>query len=162
VRETLRLALEELGQALPEKTRPDCWPVLWERYVENKLDYRSSAEVLQSKRVQAGQDCLLLLQWLETTGTDLRHGGQVELLREVFDQQFEVKANKPEAVEQHAAGVVLKPARPRRAMVGQGPGQTPQELGGLQSAGSRDRGRGGRKNSADLHRFGRHAKGQCE
>jgi transposase len=41
VRETLRLALEELGQALPEKARPGFWPVRWERYVENKLDYRS-------------------------------------------------------------------------------------------------------------------------
>jgi transposase len=112
VRETLRLALEELGHALPEKARPDCWPVLWERYVENKLDYRSSPEVLQSKRVQAGEDCLLLLQWLEATGSDLRYGRQVELLQEVFDQQFELKANYPEPVKEHAAGVVQSPHDP--------------------------------------------------
>jgi transposase len=112
VRETLRLALEELGQALPQEARPDCWPLLWERYVENKLDYKSSPEVLQSKRVQAGQDCLLLLQWLETTGTDLCHGRQVELLREVFDQQFELNENQPEPVKEHAAGVVQSPHDP--------------------------------------------------
>jgi Transposase DDE domain/Transposase domain (DUF772) len=112
VRETLRLALEELGQALPEKARPDFWPLLWKRYVKNKLDYKSSPEVLQSKRVQAGQDCLLLLQWLEATGTDLRYGRQVELLREVFDQQFEPKANQPEPVKEHAAGVVQSPHDP--------------------------------------------------
>src|SRR5690349_17474899 len=41
---------------------------------------RSSPEVLQGKRVQAGQDCLLLLQWLEATGTELRYGRQAELL----------------------------------------------------------------------------------
>jgi hypothetical protein len=112
VRETLRLALQELGQALPEKARPDGWPLLWERYVENKLDYRSSPEVLQSKRVQAGEDCLLLLQWLEATGSDLRYGRQVELLREVFAQQFELKANQPEPVKEHAAGVVQSPHDP--------------------------------------------------
>jgi hypothetical protein len=112
VRETLRLALEEVARALPEKARPDFWLVLWERYVENKLDYKSSPEVLRSKQVQAGRDCLLLLQWLEATGTDLRHGGQVELLREVFDQQFELKENQPEPVKQHAAGVVQSPHDP--------------------------------------------------
>jgi transposase len=112
VRETLRLALQELGQALPEKARPDGWPLLWERYVENKLDYRSSPEVLQSKRVQAGEDCLLLLQWLEATGSDLRYGRPVELLREVFAQQFELKANQPEPVKEHAAGVVQSPHDP--------------------------------------------------
>jgi transposase len=112
VRETLRLALEELGQALPQKARPDFWPVLWERYVENKLDYRSSPEVLRSKQVQAGEDCLLVLQWLEATGSDLRYGRQVELLREVFDQQFELKANQPEPVKEHAAGVVQSPHDP--------------------------------------------------
>jgi transposase len=112
VRETLRLALEELGHALPEKARPDCWPVLWERYVENKLDYKSSPEVLRTKQVQAGEDCRLLLQWLEAKGSDLRYGRQVELLREVFDQQFELKANQPEPVKEHAAGVVQSPHDP--------------------------------------------------
>jgi hypothetical protein len=36
----------------------------------------------------------------------------VELLREVFDQQFEVKENHPEPVKQHAAGVVQSPHDP--------------------------------------------------
>jgi hypothetical protein len=112
VRETLRLALEELGRALADKARPDFWPALWERYVENTLDYKSSPEVLRSKQVQAGRDCLSLLQWLEATGTDLCHGRQVELLREVFDQQFELEQNQPEPVKQHAAGVVQSPHDP--------------------------------------------------
>jgi hypothetical protein len=50
VRETLRLALEELGRSLPEKARPDFWPLLRERYVENTLEYKSSPDVLQSNR----------------------------------------------------------------------------------------------------------------
>ena len=58
VRETLRLALQELAGALPEPARPAFWPLLWERYVESKLDYRSSAEALQDKYRQAGADGL--------------------------------------------------------------------------------------------------------
>jgi hypothetical protein len=50
VRETLRLALEELGRSLPEKARPDFWPLLRERYVENTLEYKSSPDVLQNNR----------------------------------------------------------------------------------------------------------------
>ena len=65
VRETLALALEELESKLAEHERPDFWEQLWERYVESKLDYKTSAEVLQSKRRQAGVDCLRLLNWLE-------------------------------------------------------------------------------------------------
>jgi hypothetical protein len=64
VRETLALALEELERKLPEDQRPDFWEQLWERYVQSKLDYKSTAEVLQSKRRQAGADCLRLLEWL--------------------------------------------------------------------------------------------------
>jgi len=61
----LRLALEELAGALPEAARPAFWPLLWERYVDSKLDYRSSAEALQEKFRQAGADGFGLLHWLE-------------------------------------------------------------------------------------------------
>ena len=119
----MRLALEELGRSLPEKARPDFWPLLWERYVENKLDYKSSPELLQGKRVQAGQDCLCLLQWLESKGADLRYGRQVELLQEGFAQQFELKDNRPEPVKQHAAGVVQSPHDPDAQWSAKGQGQ---------------------------------------
>ena len=65
VRETLRLALEELGRGLAKSERPDFWELFWERYVESKLDYKSGQEVLKNKHRQAGEDCLRLLQWLE-------------------------------------------------------------------------------------------------
>jgi transposase len=58
VRERLRLALEELAEALPEAARPACWPLRWDRYVESKVDYRSSAEARQEKFRQAGADGL--------------------------------------------------------------------------------------------------------
>ena len=55
VRETLRLALEQLAKQVAAVDRPALWPVWWERYVENQLDYRAQPAVLQTKLCQAGQ-----------------------------------------------------------------------------------------------------------
>ena len=63
VRETLAVALDELEGKLTKDQRPEFWEDLWERYVESKLDYKSAEETLQSKRRQAGADCLRLLEW---------------------------------------------------------------------------------------------------
>ena len=65
MRETLRLALEELAAKLSEAERAEFWPELWERYVENKLDYKSPEAVLKQKQTQAGEDSCRLLEWLE-------------------------------------------------------------------------------------------------
>ena len=110
VRETLALALEELKPKLEFEQRPEFWDLLCERYVESKLDYKSSEETLQAKRVQAGNDCLRLLEWLGPLPSELREAKQVSLLREVFAQQFVVEeAGKVEAVKVHAPGVVQNP-----------------------------------------------------
>ena len=50
--------------------------MLWDRYVDSKLDYRSSAEALQDKYRQAGADGFGLLHWLEGRRSDLRYGTQ--------------------------------------------------------------------------------------
>jgi hypothetical protein len=54
VRETMRLALEELGARLAESEQPDFWELFWERYVQSKLDYRAGQELLKNKHHQAG------------------------------------------------------------------------------------------------------------
>jgi len=113
VRETLALALEELQRNLAESERPEFWEQLWERYVESKLDYKSAAEVLQSKRRQAGADCLRLLKWLEPLGPELREAKGVALLREVFAQQYELEqSGQIDPVKVHATGVVQNPRDP--------------------------------------------------
>src|SRR6476620_1578569 len=112
VRESLRLALEELGARLAESERPDFWELFWERYVQSALDYRAGQEVLKNKHHQAGQDCQRLLQWLEPMTPELRYGPKVELLREVFGQQYEVKSAEVQAVKEHAPGVVRNPHDP--------------------------------------------------
>jgi transposase len=62
VRETLRLGLEALEKELDAGERPEFWAELWERYVENKFDFRSAPEVLTSKHRQSGIDAKRLLE----------------------------------------------------------------------------------------------------
>jgi len=123
VRETLRLALEELGRGLAESERPDFWELFWERYVESKLDYKSGHEVLKNKHRQAGEDGLRVLQWLEPMAPELRYGQQVKLLREVFAQQYLVKTGPAEAVKAHAPGVIRNPHDPDAQWSAKGQGQ---------------------------------------
>ena len=124
VRETLALALEELKGNLAEGEWPEFWEQLWERYVENKLDYKSAEEVLQSKRRQAGADCLRLLKWLEPLSVELRQAKGVALLREVFAQQYEVEqSGKIEPVKVHATGVVQNPHDPEAQWSAKGQGK---------------------------------------
>ena len=123
VRETLRLALEELAQSLAESQRPEFWELFWERYVESKLDYKSGVEVLKTKQRQAGQDCLRLLQWLEPMAAELRYGRAVELLRRVFAQQYQQKAGQVKPVKEHATGVVQNPHDPDAQWSAKGKGK---------------------------------------
>jgi transposase len=116
MRETIRLALEELAIVVPEQERPDFWALLWERYVESKLDYKSTEVVLKQKQVLAGEDSWRLLRWLEPLPTRVRHGRQVELLRRVFGEYYTIAG---------AAEVTPEPARSRSAMERQGPWQSP-------------------------------------
>jgi transposase len=124
VRETLALALEELDGILPKGERPDYWEQFWERYVESKLDYKSTAEVLQSKRRQAGADCWRLLKWLEPLDAEVREAKGVALLREVFAQQYELEqSGNIEPVKVHATGVVQNPNDPDAQWSAKGQGK---------------------------------------
>ena len=124
VRETLALALEELQRNLVESERPEFWEQFWERYVESKLDYKSTAEVLQSKRRQAGADCLRLLKWLEPLGPEIGEAKGVALLREVFAQQYELEqSGKIEPVKVHGTGIVQNPHDPEAQWSAKGQGK---------------------------------------
>ena len=93
VRETLRLALQELSKRVLEGEPPSCWSRLWERYVETQTDYRASLEVFNRKLVEAGLDAQELLGWLNTEAAQpLAAGPQAKLLARVFAEQFETSA----------------------------------------------------------------------
>src|SRR5882672_818303 len=128
MRETLRLALEEAAQGIPELERPEFWPQLWERYVESKLDYKSTEFVLQEKQRQTGADAWQVLQWLEPMPTEVREGRQVALLRRVFGEYYTVGEN-PEVIplKEHAAGVVQNPHDPEAQWSAKGHGTARKE-----------------------------------
>jgi hypothetical protein len=62
MRETLRLALQELAKSAAAFAPAPWWPLLWERYVGSKLDYRTESAV-KGRRVSP---CILLfLRFME-------------------------------------------------------------------------------------------------
>jgi hypothetical protein len=125
-RESLRLALLELAKslaAMEEHERPGLpawWAVVWERYVENKLDYKAEA-ALAEKMDQAGRDAWELLQWLQALakaeGSDaaerlraLAGGEKAALLARVFAENFDV------ATPADGATIVQREAQPATAV----------------------------------------------
>jgi hypothetical protein len=100
VRESVRLALQELEQAVGAQGRPVFWIGLWERYVESQVDYRAGAETLSRKLVEAGTDAWPLLEWLrKVEPAEWAKGEKAQLLRRVFGEQFEVVAGQAAPLE---------------------------------------------------------------
>ena len=113
VRESLRLALEELEPGLEPQVRPGFWSALWERYVESQPDYRARGEVLGRKLVEAGQDAWRLLEWLRRPAySQAMTGPQAQLLARVFGEQFEVAADTVSALSQAKEPVATEGTAP--------------------------------------------------
>ncbi len=100
VRESLRLALQELEAIIPVQERPVFWVELYERYVESQVDYRATLETLGRKLAEAGSDVWRLLEWLgEPAQSSRAQGSQTQLLKRVFGEQFEVQAGQAAPLE---------------------------------------------------------------
>jgi hypothetical protein len=86
-REAIRLALEALDarQALPAE-----WAAQWERYVESKVDPRSTAETLKRKVREAGEDMHRILAWAREQGASWEQAEQIQLLRRLFEENYEL------------------------------------------------------------------------
>jgi transposase len=128
VRESLRLALKEVAD-ISDLVRPEFWNPLWERYVESKLEYRAEASVLQQKMQLAGQDGAQFLHWVgQQADKTLGQGPQVELLRKVWNENFEQPPGG--AVEQRPAqppGAVHNPHDPEAQWAAKGQGKNRKE-----------------------------------
>jgi transposase len=110
VRETLRLALEELERhdSLPEF----CCP-FWKCYVESKLDPRISLEVVKAKTQEAGKDAQVLLAWSRQQGPAIDQRPQMQLLARVFAENFEIDETGACSVTRaQPAGAVHNPHEP--------------------------------------------------
>lgn len=131
VRESLRLALKEIGAKLPATMQPQWWPLLWDRYVDSQTDYRASVETLARKFVEAGQDAQQLLNWVaEESGAPWAQNQRVELLRRVFGEQFELSvpaAPQPKTKEQLSTERVQNPHEPEATYASKGNGEHRKE-----------------------------------
>ncbi len=131
VRESLRLALKEIGQRISPEEKPEGWSVLWDRYVDSQTDYRASVETLARKLVQAGQDAQWLLNWVaQEPGSQWTQGKQVQLLGRVFREQFEVTdptAAQPKQKEALRSERVQNPHDPEATYASKGNGEQRKE-----------------------------------
>jgi transposase len=130
VRESLRLALEELEPGLPEPARPVFWKEFWERYVESQADYRATSETLARKITEAGSDILRLLEWGRIQPKEsFARGPQWLLLERVFKEQFEVVENQaaPRGKGQLESDRVQNPHEPEATYAVKGQGQNKKE-----------------------------------
>jgi len=129
VRETLCLALRELEATASGLPRPQWWSLLWERYVESKLDYRTETAVLRQKMTGAGTDAAQLLAWVrQLSQAAPRAGQQVKLLERVWGEHFELSATgQLQQREAQPAGAVQNPHDPQAQWAAKGQGKHRKE-----------------------------------
>jgi transposase len=127
VRETIRLALKELDGILGESQRPGFWGLLWERYVENKLDYKTPEVELKRKMQQAGEDIQQLQRWLgdqKEKQEVIKQAARLKLLDRVFEEQYAVREGEAfEVREEEPVGAVKNPHDPDVAWAAKGQGK---------------------------------------
>jgi transposase len=132
VRESLRLALQELAQSLPEAQRPAWWGELWDNYVESQTDYRACLETLARKMAEAGKAAQQVLGWLAgASNKKLAQAKQAQLLARVFQEQFEVVPGAsdagPKTKEQLSSERVQNPHDPDATYASKGRGEQCKE-----------------------------------
>jgi transposase len=128
MRETMRLALQELAKGAISTLCPAFWNPLMERYVESKLDYRSTTESLQNKMNQAGSDTLELLGWVdELEDKRAAQGKAVQLLRRVFLENFQTVEEGCQQRETQPPGAVQNPHEPEAQWAAKGKGKQRKE-----------------------------------
>lgn len=89
-RETIRLALEDWEK---QGILPETWASLWDHYVETKIDPRCGVETLKAKVKQAGEDMQTIFIWSETQPPEIKNGKNLQLLRRVFEENYEEDKN---------------------------------------------------------------------
>jgi transposase len=128
MRETLRLAIEELEATTTGMAKPECWLVLRERYVENKLDFRADSTVLTQKMNLAGADAAQLLAWVrQLPDSAPGEGAQLKLLQRAWDEDFELVSNELQQRQPHPAGALQNPHDPDAQWAAKGHGKHRKE-----------------------------------
>jgi hypothetical protein len=129
MRETLRLALQELEQNAVLFNKPGWWPTLVDRYVSSKLDYRTEAKVLKEKMDQAGADAWMVAQWFNRlSDSAIAQGPQCQLLERVLRENFQcTESGVREQTQAQPAGAVHNPHDPEAQWAAKGQGKHKKE-----------------------------------
>lgn len=114
VRETIRLALESIRKQ-STFSESVLWHQWWERYVENKPDFRVDKAELQKRFNQAGKDAAAILAWAKAPSQAYGKLKAVELLSRVFEENFEINQEDESCSPLRAqpAGAVQNPHDPQ-------------------------------------------------
>jgi transposase len=88
--ETVRLGLEGLAGMLVTGKRPELWERLWTLYVQSEVGWRLSKAERDHRYRQCGQDLKDLLEWIDNHDPKLGEIESIQLMRRVFEEQFEV------------------------------------------------------------------------
>jgi len=128
VRESLRLALEELERQAP-LARPTFWPELWQEYVQSRPDYKAGSAVLARKLEQSGVDAARLLEWVQGLPEEAGPGPALQLLRRVFAEHFELEGETGAVRHRQklSADRVYNPHEPEAHYAVKGHGKQKQE-----------------------------------
>jgi Transposase domain (DUF772) len=119
VRESLRLALNELAEALPAEARPRFGVGLWEHYVESQVDYRASGPKVQ------------LLRRVFAEQFDVRAGAATPLPKEQVLVSAAAEPTASEAVAATAASTSVPPETPPASPASSRPMSPAQAEAGL-------------------------------
>jgi hypothetical protein len=111
VRETLRLFLEVIQKMNQQGSLLD-WPVFYERYIDSDIAWHKiKQDAVNTKFQQAGHDIIALLEWAKSHPAFLDHP-QGQLLRRVFNEQYEITDQGPQRRKTENSGVVKNPHDP--------------------------------------------------
>ena len=111
VRETIRLFLDvvlkkELQTSLAQ------WSAFYDRYVDSDIAWHKiKQESLNTKFQRAGDDMRALLDWAQDHPAMLKHS-HGQLLKRVFDEQYELTDQGPQRRKHEDSGVVKNPHDP--------------------------------------------------
>ncbi len=112
IRESIGLVLKML-RGSGGKERLPCWELFEARYLESQVAWhRLNHQGLKEKYQQAGEDALVLIEWLAMEPAALRDHGTALLLQRVFLEQYELEGSAPSRRKHEASGVVKNPHDP--------------------------------------------------
>jgi transposase len=128
-RETMRLSLEEVRKG-NRGSLPQPWQGWIERYCESEVDYRQLGEAsrMVEKLRQTGEDMLSLWQWLQTR-PDLREGKKAQVLKQMLEEQFEIREGSVTVRRVQLAGSIQNPHDPEAQWAAKDPEKKSQWIG---------------------------------